>query len=298
MSSDAVKVVLSADVADGGTMTVGYPDGRSAGSYTGGHDHYVVGTLGRFGVREGTASFSFGASSVTVTNKSGATWPSGSELWVNLDMIGEGLRVSPADEMVVSGTCAVISLGSPDALDADGVCAAQAVSGAGDLTINGALASGGVATMDVARGLQAVSSNAGDTTQTLTITGTDHYGETVVETITLNGTTAVSGKKAFRTVTKVTASAGTTGNVSVGTTDVIGLPVFLPGKGFVLSEISDGAKATAATAVAGDSATATATTDEVRRTYNPNAACNGSKSFQLVVALGDVSYAGVKQYAG
>ena len=36
---------------------------------------------------------------------------------------------------------------SPTALDADGVCASQTLGGAANLTINGALASGGVATL-------------------------------------------------------------------------------------------------------------------------------------------------------
>ena len=36
---------------------------------------------------------------------------------------------------------------APTALDADGVCASQTLGGAGNLTIDGVLASGGVATL-------------------------------------------------------------------------------------------------------------------------------------------------------
>lgn len=108
---------------------------------------------------------------------------------------------------------------SPAAADVDGVCAAQAVAGAGNLTIDGALASGGVATMDIPRHLVIDSTNAGDTTQTLTITGTDRYGNTLTEAIAANGTTAVDGTKNFATVTQVASDGAFTGNVTVGTTD-------------------------------------------------------------------------------
>ncbi len=83
---------------------------------------------------------------------------------------------------------------------------------------------------------------------------------------------------------------------TVGTGDVIGLPVFLPGTGYVLRELQDGAAATAGTIVAGVTTKATATTGDVRGTYDPNAACDGAKAFQLLTFLGDPGFKGVAQF--
>jgi hypothetical protein len=75
----------------------------------------------------------------------------------------------------------------------------------------------------IARSWQTVSTNAGDTTQTITVTGYDVYGVLMHETATLNGTTVVWGKRAFKYITNVNVSATTAGNVSVGTSDVYGI---------------------------------------------------------------------------
>ena len=55
---------------------------------------------------------------------------------------------------------------------------------------------------------------------------------------------------------------------------------------------------TAGTIVAGSNATPTATTGDVRGTYDPNAACNGSLDFKLVALVRSASYKGLAQYAG
>lgn len=52
------------------------------------------------------------------------------------------------------------------------------------------------------------------------------------------------------------------------------------------------------TFVAGVSTAATATTGDVRGTYDPTTACDGSKSFDLLVASADPKYLGVDQYDG
>ena len=192
----------------------------------------------------------------------------------------------------------VVTLGSPDVLDVDGVAQAQAVASPGNLTLNGALVTDGVATFDVPRCVEIDSSGAGDTTQTATVTGTDEYGNVLVEDIAFNGTTAVSGNKAFKTVTQVAIDIALAGNATCGTTDKLGLPAFLPSVGMVLFELEDGADATAGTLAAGADAVATATTGDVRGTYIPNSAANGTRTFTLIAAIPDPSYRGVAQFAG
>jgi hypothetical protein len=101
--------------------------------------------------------------------------------------------------------------------DADGVCQSQtpAAGGVQNLTINGALASGGVATFSAAR-LITITSAGADGGRTFTITGTNVNGAAQTETITGPATTTVTGTKYFRTVTQVSVDANTAGAITVG----------------------------------------------------------------------------------
>lgn len=169
---------------------------------------------------------------------------------------------------------------APVVADVDGISAAQAIAGAGNALINGALASGGSATIDVARGLQVDSSNAGDTTQTVTITGTDKYGAPMKETIALNGTTDVLGVKAFKTVTQVAVSAAMAGNLTVGTTSKLGLSYRPIRGGFIRGRLNDDT-ADAGTYVAPSRVAATAITVDVRGTYAPAGTLDGTNVYTL-----------------
>jgi hypothetical protein len=172
----------------------------------------------------------------------------------------------------------------PAALSATAVCAAQAVAAAGNATINGASATAGVATFDYARAVSIVTSNAGNTTQTVTVTGTDYYGQSQTETLTCNGTSTVNGKKAFVTITQVAVSAALTGNLSVGNLDIFGLPYRITDGGYLFRTGWAGAVAdNAGTFVAADTATASATTGDVRGTFTPTTAANGSR--RLVIGM-------------
>ena len=174
----------------------------------------------------------------------------------------------------------------PVAKSATAVCAAQAVAAAGNATINGASATGGVATFDYARTVNVDSTNAGDTTQTVTVTGTDYWGQAQTETIALNGTTLVAGQKSFKTITAAAVSALLTGNLTVGNEDVFGLPYRVTDAGYLLRTGWAGAVANdAGTFAAADTTSpATATTNDVRGTYAPSSAADGSR--RLVLALG------------
>jgi hypothetical protein len=102
------------------------------------------------------------------------------------------------------------------AADADGVCQSQtpAAGGQQNLTINGALSSGGVATFASAR-LITIASAANDSARTFTVTGTDVNGVAQTERIAGPATT-VTGTLYFRTVTQVTVDANTAGAITVG----------------------------------------------------------------------------------
>jgi hypothetical protein len=102
------------------------------------------------------------------------------------------------------------------AADADGVCEAQtpAAGGEQNLTINGALASGGVATFVAARFIT-IASAADDSARTFTVTGTDVNGNVQTEVIAGPATT-VTGTLYFRTVTEVLVDDDTAGAITVG----------------------------------------------------------------------------------
>jgi hypothetical protein len=175
----------------------------------------------------------------------------------------------------------------PIALSATAVCAAQTITGASNALINGASATGGVATLDVCRALSMISTNAGDTTQTVTVTGTDFYGQRQTETRTLNGTTIVNFLKSFKTVTRVAVSATTAGNLTVGSRDAIGLPYRVTDAGYIGHVGWDNTLARAAgTLVNADTTSpATATTGDVRGTYLPASATNGTRRLVMAILL-------------
>jgi hypothetical protein len=173
--------------------------------------------------------------------------------------------------------------GTPALGDADGYAVAQAVAGAGNLTLNGALVVAGVGIADVTRVVQAVSANVGDTTQTLTVTGTDQYGEALTEDLALNGTTPVIGTKAFKQVTQIAISAATAGNVSAGTEDLLGLPFAIGSAGDAIAANENNVYVDPANIVAADTTSpATALTGDIRGTFNPTVALNGSTVVKLL----------------
>jgi hypothetical protein len=171
----------------------------------------------------------------------------------------------------------------PVALDADGVCAQQTLAAAGNALLNGALASGGTVTLDVPRNV--IVDAAGAATAVLTVTGTDVYGIPMSEAITLNGTTAVAGKKAFKTITSIAASAAAT-DFFVGTGDVFGLPIRANSRNYVQTAWG-GAFVTTGTFAAADATAATTTTGDVRGTYAVPDAADGTKRLTLWVFVLD-----------
>lgn len=299
MGSKIVRHTLASDVANTATFTVGYPINTDSGSYELGSDHYIQSnTYGVF-YDGGRVAFSFGASGVTITNNSGSTFLAGTEILVNLDLPGddsdEGRKLASPSRM--AHTNAIwLNLGAPDAIVTNGIAQSQSASGAHTLTLNGSLVVDGVAILDVPRNV--IVDSGGADTAVLTVTGTDEYGAAMVEAITLNGATGVSGKKAFKTITSITSSATIANGAFVGTGDVLGLPAYLSDIGRVFRELQDGVAATAGTLVKGVHAAATATTGDVRGTYDPNAACDGAKGFVLGVLLDNPADAGVAQFAG
>lgn len=190
----------------------------------------------------------------------------------------------------------VHSFGAPATADADGICASQDVTvGTTPLAvINGALASGGVATFATPRNVVAAWTGA----SVITVTGTDQYGRTLIES-SASGT-SFAGKKAFKTITSVSFSADVT-VATVGSGDVLGLPFRVATNGLLFARAANAIDA--GTFVPADTTDpATATTGDVRGTFDPAVALNGSNSVQVGILIEDPTTQagayGVEQYDG
>jgi len=109
---------------------------------------------------------------------------------------------------------------APAALDRDGISASQTPGGAGNLTIGGALASGGSVTFTDAQ-IVAIYSGSNIAARVFTVTGTDRFGAAMTETITGVNAGTVSGVKMFKTVTQIAVDAGTGAAVEAGVTGLL-----------------------------------------------------------------------------
>ena len=109
--------------------------------------------------------------------------------------------------------------------DDNGISTAATLSEAGDLTINGALASGGSVTFDQPRNV-IITSAGDDRGDTFTVTGTDETGAAQTEAITGANTDVATGSKFFATVTQIACSGATAGDVEAGSGTSIAAPVF------------------------------------------------------------------------
>ena len=99
--------------------------------------------------------------------------------------------------------------------DLNGIAEDQTTGAAGDLTLDGALVSGGVATMGMPQ-IVSIEGSEDNGSITFTVTGTDQDGQTVSEVITGPDNSTVTSTVYFKTVTQIAASAAVTGNVEVG----------------------------------------------------------------------------------
>jgi hypothetical protein len=296
MTFKIVEAAVSSAVVSAGTFTVNYPANTAAGTFAGGNKHTVwVDTHQYLYTAEaGEVSLSFGASNITVTYNGSTTIAAGSRVHVQLDILGADDTAPGAFELPIATVpldAYMIDLGAPVVADVNGVAEAQSDTGAHTLTLTAT-----PVVLDVPRNLTADSGGAD--TAVLTITGKDVYGNTMVENITLNGTTVVPGKKAFKQVDSIAASATIANDAFVGFGDVLGLPAYMGAAAYVLAELEDGVAATAGTLVLGVNTTPTATTGDVRGTYDPNTATDGATAFKLMVVLPDPANRGIAQFAG
>jgi len=293
MARFTVNGTLAANVAPAGTFTVAYPQGTNRGTFTGLQTHglsindQALAHYDRF-------LLTFNAANITVTNRSSSTWLAGQTFVLGLEVPGErDVRDRWGRNPIQRAnrqSFVQISLGSPAAASANAIATSQSVGAGAAFVLNGALLVSGRVRLDVPRNVVA----AWTGTAVITVTGLDEYGNRVTES-SASGT-SFTGRKAFAEILSITAGSAITA-ATVGTGVVLGLPLFVETAGLLFRELTDGAVPTAGTLAVADTAVATALTGDVRGTYNPNLAPDGSRSYQLWFGLSEPAYRGPTQFA-
>ena len=184
----------------------------------------------------------------------------------------------------------------PLTANAANICASQTPTGAGALTLLTTSTLGGkrviradgqsVTQLDTPRALSVTTGTGTTVSSNFTITGWDLYGQPMSEVIASGAvaSTTTNGKKAFYQILSVVGTGGTTSTITVGTTQLIGLPVRVT-NGVYLCHVgwSTGFALDTGTLAVADTATATTTTGDVRGTLSPSNAPDGIK--RLVVGI-------------
>jgi hypothetical protein len=120
---------------------------------------------------------------------------------------------------------------------ANNIALTQTPLAAGNLTLNGALVVGGVASLDLPRHV-IVTSAGNDSTVTFTAYGTDFSGQALVASTLGAAIGAADFGVSFATVSRITTSAATAAAVTVGTNTVAdSRPIFLDPFGFAPTSI-------------------------------------------------------------
>lgn len=179
----------------------------------------------------------------------------------------------------------------PQAAVTNNIAVSQTATGAGAVTLTAGTSVRSVTTASNVSVLQldcprAIKVNCSTTARAFTVTGYDYYGQPMSEVITVAvAATAVTGKKAFFQVSGVTI-AGSATVVVVGTSDVLGIPVRVFNAAYIVSVKSNSTLAQdAGTFVAADTATASTTTGDVRGTYVPATASDGTVRTVMTISL-------------
>jgi hypothetical protein len=259
-------------------------------------DSLVVGQyVDGSGVTNGTYITAFG----TGTGRTGTYTVSTSQTASSTTMIANGnallgdpapmdLGVGPLGRIYVWDTV-------PQALVANNIAATQTPAAAGAITLTAGTSvksvvtlNGTVLQLDVPRAVSVTTGAGSPTSRNFTVSGYDYYGQAMSEVIASSGTasTAVNGKKAFYQISGITVSGGTVVAITIGTTDILGIPVRVTDAGYIARAGYNNTLAEdAGTFAAAATATATTTTGDVRGTYVPSAATDGIKRLVMGILL-------------
>ena len=310
----AIAQTLVTDLADAATLVFNLPTGFSSNSMllSNRHEMDISGTLL---TAPEDFTIAFGATTATITNRTGTTFRTGQAAELRIDVDGDQMAMKdnadtnqrvPLTSTPV--TLVKIDIGTPLVADVDGIASEKittASNATGSFIILTPISSGGF-DMDspTGRNVTVDSDNVGDTTQTIRVTGLDTLGNEVTEDIALSGTTAVAGKKAFSLVLSARSlltsalptetPVDTAGVVVIGFGGVFGLTSRLNNEAHqIQDEFLDDTSVVTGTFVVGSLVPETPTSPDVRGTFSPATVANGSNTYTLYMRVVDDTDGGV-----
>jgi len=252
---------------------------------------YVGGTGGG-GVSAGTYITAFvsgtgGTGTYTVNNSQTVTS-------TTLTLSGDGYLGDPSPMDLGVGPLGRVYIWDcvPQTLQTANIAASQTASGAGAVTLTAGTSTKSVVNaygqtviqLNTPRALQI---NTSTTARSITVSGYDYYGQAMTEKITVaTAGTAKPGAKAFYQIVSATIDGSATA-VTIGTTDIFGLPVRCIDAGYVVKVGWNNTLAQDAGTftVADMTNPATNQTGDVRGTYKPSTASDGTKRLVMTIAL-------------
>jgi len=182
----------------------------------------------------------------------------------------------------------------PQAQQSANVAGSQTPAGAGSLTLAAGTSSKSVVLANGSTVIQldcpravSVSQVTGGNVVNVTVSGYDYYGQAMTQTISSSPAGTASTLKAFYQVSSISVDGATGTAVTAGTTNTLGLPVRVIDAGYIIHVgFANALGADAGTFTAADTATASATTGDVRGTYVcDNASPNGENRLVMAIAL-------------
>ena len=302
-----ITQTLVADLADAATLDFSYPTGFSENSFVLGNRHMLT--------MNGTELFApddftiaFGASNITITNRTGTTFETGAVAVLQVDVDGNLISVfdnAETGQQIPLSVCPMqlmkIDIGQPATADVDAIVDAVTAGADGVLAIETNTAEL-TFTMDtpVGRNITAVSAAAGDnTTFSVRVVGLDTDCNPQTEDRAMNGVTPVVGVKAFSSIESVTFidAAGdpvvSAGAIDVGFGDIFGLPLRLNNETHQIErEFIDDTIVATGTFVAGSAVPPTNVSPDVRGTFLPATVADGSNTYTIYMWMADVNDGG------
>lgn len=176
----------------------------------------------------------------------------------------------------------VVQFGAVTTATENSIADQSVATGAGTLVATGALVSGGIATLDVAR-IVSLTGTGDNSLVNFTLTGKDVYGASMTQTLAGPNATTVYTTKAFKTLTSIAVDAATASGIDVGMGATLGLPYKIADAGKITGITINGDPSAsgnvAVTAGTATSLASTATTADVRGTiaFSGDALPNASR---------------------
>ena len=131
-----------------------------------------------------------------------------------------------------------------------------------------------------------ISSGGNDTGITFLISGYDKYGQQMTQRVTGGNGATVTSKKAFYSVTSVLPSGSVATTATVGTADVFGIDIAVSDLCYLYTVGNQSKQIDTGTGIIWDTTTpATSLTGDVRGTYAPSFASNGSARLVIEITM-------------